>query len=150
MSDRAVAWVLVASQFVLIAAVVLAPGEHWVVSTWMQVCAAGAIAVAALLGVWAARWLGKGLTPLPLPNGRTDLVVHGPYRWVRHPIYTAVLIGTAGVALRSGTWWSVAAAGGLAALFMVKARWEELHLDAAFPGYAAYHSRTGRFVPGVG
>jgi protein-S-isoprenylcysteine O-methyltransferase Ste14 len=108
------------------------------------------IFAALILGLWAARWLGKGLTPLPLPNGRVDLVTAGPYRWVRHPMYTAVMSGMGGVALTSGSWWSAGAWLALVVLFAFKARWEEHHLAASFPGYGDYQTRTGRFIPKVG
>jgi protein-S-isoprenylcysteine O-methyltransferase Ste14 len=146
-AHRTTAWLLVTAQFVLIGAVVLGPGEHWAVSTMLRLASWVLVAIAGALGVWAARWLGKGLTPLPLPNGQTDLVTSGPYRWVRHPMYSAVIIGMSGIALRSGSWWSAAAWLGLVALLAFKSRWEEGHLVAAFSGYAEYRKRTGRFVP---
>ena len=147
MTPRAIAWLFVAAQFVLIGAVVVLPGDHWEVSAIHQSIAAVLVAFAVVLGLWAARWLGKGLTPLPLPNGQVGLVTAGPYRWVRHPMYTAVIVGMGGVALRSGSWWSASAWAGLVALLSFKSRWEEHHLIAAFPGYPEYRARTGRFVP---
>ncbi len=150
MSHRTTAWLLVAAQFFLIGVVALLPGGHWQATAIHQAFAAVLVGFAVVLGLWAARWLGKGLTPLPLPNGQVDLVVHGPYRWVRHPMYTAVIIGMGGIALRSGSWWSVGAWAALVALFAFKSRWEERHLESAFPGYAEYRTRTGRFLPGIG
>src|SRR5476651_2191042 len=47
--------------------------------------------------VWAARNLGSALTPLPLPNG-AGLAARGAYRWVRHPIYTGVILACLGAA----------------------------------------------------
>lgn len=109
------------------------------------------IGAALILGIWGSLHLGRGAdTPLPLPNGATELVTRGPYRWIRHPLYTAVIIGTAGIALRSRTPVVIAAAIGLAAFLAAKARWEERHLRTAFAGYADYAGKTGRFVPGVG
>jgi len=149
--DRTIAYALVAAQAGLIAGVLLMPERHdWPlpgaarIAVWIVFGAAGA------LGLWAAKWLGRGLTALPLPNGRTDLVVRGPYRWVRHPIYTAVMAGTAGVVGSTRSWPAAAVGAGLVVLFGFKARWEERHLAVAFPGYTDYGRRTGRFVPGVG
>lgn len=135
------------AQFVLIGAVALLPGHHWEVTARHLGIAIATIAIALVLGLWAARWLGKGLTPLPLPNGRVDLVTSGPYRWMRHPMYAAVILGMAGVAVRSGSWWSAAAWFGLVILLTIKSRWEERHLEAEFPGYPDYRRRTGRFLP---
>lgn len=150
MNARITAWLLVAAQFMLIGAVALLPGDHWHVTTAHDVVAVGLILAALLLGLWAARWLGRGLTPLPLPNGRVELVTAGPYRWVRHPMYSAVMLGMGGVALASGSWWSAASWIGLVALLSFKSRWEERHLARAFPGYGEYREQTGRFVPRVG
>ena len=147
MSTRLTAWLLVILQFALIGAVALAPGEHWERSWWHVVVAAGLVLGAVLLGAWAARWLGKGLTPLPLPNGRVDLITSGPYGRVRHPMYTAVILGMAGVVVISGTWWSAAAWAALVALLTLKSRWEETQLAAFFSNYHEYRERTGRFVP---
>ena len=119
---RTTAWLLVIAQFVLLTAVVLGPGKHWSVSTTLRLMSWVLVAIAGALGLWAARWLGKGLTPLPLPNGQTDLVTSGPYRWVRHPMYSAVILGMGGIALRSGSWWSAGAWLGLVALLTFKSR----------------------------
>ncbi|HEX5631494.1 MAG TPA: isoprenylcysteine carboxylmethyltransferase family protein, partial [Acidimicrobiia bacterium] len=149
MPSRLTAWLLVAAQFVLIGAVALAPGDHWERSSWHVAIGAVLVLGAVLIGVWAARWLGKGLTPLPLPNGRVDLITSGPYRRVRHPMYTAVILGMAGVTVISRTWWSVAAWIGLVALLTLKSIWEEKQLAAFFSNYEEYRERTGRFLPRV-
>jgi protein-S-isoprenylcysteine O-methyltransferase Ste14 len=150
-ADRITAWILVAIQGTLIAAIVLLPRHHaWseqVVVTWFIW---SAIVVALLLGSWGAINLGRGLTPLPLPNGAVELVTHGPYRWIRHPIYTAVILGMSGVAIRSRTPIVIAVAAVLSLFLAAKARWEEKHLRSTFPGYSDYERRVGRFIPGVG
>jgi protein-S-isoprenylcysteine O-methyltransferase Ste14 len=74
------------------------------------------------------------------------LVTHGPYRWVRHPMYLAVMLAmaafcVAGDALQWGMW--AALLGVLAA----KARLEERGLVVAHPGYAGYRARTRAILP---
>ena len=132
----------------LLAVMVLAPrGVHW--SLAPVVNAAGRImeVLGVMVGLWAASVLGAGLTASPLPNGRVGLVSRGPYRWVRHPMYTAVMVFMAGVAVLSGSWPVPSALVILVALFNVKARWEEARLAEAFPGYADYRAVTNRFMP---
>ena len=149
MATRVTAWLFVIAQFALIGAVAVAPGAHWQVSWWHVAIGAVLVGGAIALGVWAARWLGRGLTPLPLPNGRVDLITAGPYRRVRHPMYTAVMVGMGGVAVVSGTWWAVVAWIGLILLLTAKSYWEEKQLAAFFTNYGEYRERTGRFFPGV-
>ncbi|MGZ5299911.1 MAG: methyltransferase family protein [Actinomycetota bacterium] len=148
MSRKVVAWSFVAAQAVLLVAIVATPrGDDWARTRSLEAVATAAVAVGLVLGLWAALKLGRGLTPSPLPNGAVDLVTRGPYRWVRHPMYTAVMLIAAGVAIRSGSFLVVAEAVALAVLFNVKARWEERRLIESFPGYPGYRKATGRFVP---
>ena len=117
--------------------------------------AEGSVALAALLlvasvavGLWAlsANRLGNfNVRPEPRAGGR--LVEAGPYRWIRHPMYTAVILfGAACVAARQFSWaWLALAA--LVAVLVVKARVEERLMLQAHPGYAAYRARTRRFLP---
>jgi len=150
-ADRITAWTLVGIQAVLIVGIVIVPERaDWPLPSAAHVGAWVVVGVAVVVALWGMKWLGRGLTASPLPNGRTDLVVHGPYRWVRHPIYTAVMLGGAGVAYLARSWVAAACAGGLILLFVVKARWEERRLIVTFPDYLRYAASTGRFVPGVG
>lgn len=145
---RRIAWTLVAIQAVLLAVMVLAPrGVHWPVAPVVNAAGRSMEVLGVMVGLWAASVLGAGLTASPLPNGRIGLVSRGPYRWMRHPMYTAVMMFMAGVAILSGSWLVPAALVMLIALFNVKARWEEQRLAEAFPGYADYRAATNRFMP---
>jgi len=102
------------------------------------------LAVVGALGfVWAARSLGKSLTPYPRPRESAELVVSGPYRYVRHPIYVAGFLFFLGVGLTSSLPATLGALG-LGALWRRKAAVEEAHLVARFPEYADYRSRVRR------
>ncbi|MDN4473503.1 1-acyl-sn-glycerol-3-phosphate acyltransferase [Demequina zhanjiangensis] len=93
--------------------------------------------------------LGRALTPLPTPNG-TGLVAKGLYRWARHPLYTAVVMICAGVAVARGevvVWGFVVL---LALFFEFKTRLEESYLLRTYDGYADYAARTGKFLPWLG
>jgi protein-S-isoprenylcysteine O-methyltransferase Ste14 len=99
-----------------------------------------------LLAFWSAWTLGRSFSLLP--QART-LVTHGPYRFVRHPIYLGGLLITLGeVWLR----WSPAVVL-LNVLFVaaqvVRLRYEEELLARAFPEYAAYRARTSCILPGI-
>jgi len=112
---------------------------------------AGAVlfALGAIVGVWGVRSLGRSRTPNPTPKADAELVQTGIYRWLRHPLYSSVMLASLGWAL---LWQSAAAlAAGLVlcVFFDAKARLEERLLLAKFPDYAAYRERTWRFVPWV-
>lgn len=111
--------------------------------------AAGAVlfALGAVVGVWGVRSLGKHRTPNPTPKADAELVQHGIYRWLRHPLYSSVMLASLGWAL---LWQSAAAMVAtvvLCVFFDAKARLEERLLLAKFPEYAAYREGTWRFVP---
>jgi protein-S-isoprenylcysteine O-methyltransferase Ste14 len=143
-----IAWSFVAGQFALIALMVFAPRDDgFAVPTALGVVGLALLAAGVVLGLWSAVHLGNGLTPSPLPNGAVSLVVSGPYRWMRHPIYVAVMLFMGGVSIRSGSLRVVAAFVALVVLFNVKARWEEARLVETFEGYRAYAGSTPRFLP---
>jgi protein-S-isoprenylcysteine O-methyltransferase Ste14 len=150
MRDRRTSWLLVAGQFVLLGLIVLAPGGHtWTVPVVVARAAQGAEAVGILLVVVAATSLGRGLTAAPLPNAHAVLRTGGLYRFVRHPIYTGLLLFALARSLDSGSPLTASACLLLVVLINAKARWEERHLAERFPGYRAYCARTPRFVPGL-
>lgn len=114
------------------------------VATWLLWLASGA------LGIWtlSVNRLGNfNIHPEPRCDGR--LVQDGPYRWVRHPMYSSVLLLAAGcsVWLASATGWVLFAA--LFAVLVGKASLEEQWLLQRYPDYADYRQRTKRFIPGA-
>jgi protein-S-isoprenylcysteine O-methyltransferase Ste14 len=109
-------------------------------------------ALLATLSVALAAWtlmhnrLGNfRIHPAPKVEGR--LITSGPYRLVRHPMYTAVLLGGAALAEASepvGAWLVWLA---LVGVLWVKASLEETWLIEHYPPYAAYCSTSKRFIP---
>lgn len=149
--SRLLGWVLVGIQFALFCAVAAGALATGVGPSLPRSTIAGLTltALGAIVLLAAARHLGAALTPNPVPN-RAGLVAHGLYRWVRHPIYTGVLLACLGVAVAAGTVLAYAAVVALLVLFEVKTRLEERWLTRTYPGYAEYAAVTGKFVPGLG
>jgi protein-S-isoprenylcysteine O-methyltransferase Ste14 len=80
-----------------------------------------------------------------------ELIVAGPYRWVRHPIYTGVLLMFAGTALAVGEWRAVLAVALAAGAFWRKLRLEEAVMRRQFgEAYARYAARVPAIIPFVG
>lgn len=85
----------------------------------------------------------------PDPSGHTQLVTWGPYRWVRHPMYAAILLVVGPAWLGIPPDWRLVGFGSLAAVLVTKLRHEERLLAGHFDGYAAYCRTSRRLVPGV-
>ena len=107
------------------------------------------VLVGAVFGVAGVRVLGRNRTIFPKPRSDSALIQHGIYRFVRHPLYTAVMALSAGWGLLWSSWAAVAVAAALAALLYFKALREERWLREQFPDYAGYARRVRRFVPGL-
>ena len=110
---------------------------------------AGLLAAAGLaLAVWALWAYPPGsfnIRPTPRTDGQ--VVQRGPYRWIRHPMYTSIaLCGLACACAVQQLWvWLALAAMGL--VLLTKALLEERWMTEQHPDYADYQARTKRFVP---
>lgn len=91
--------------------------------------------------------LGKNLSPLPYPKEQAPLRETGPYRLVRHPIYSGGIFMAFGWGLWVHGWLTVGYAVLLFVFLDIKARREERWLIQKFPGYGAYRKRVRRLVP---
>lgn len=141
--------VFVLGQLVLFAVLGLAPVwvPEWDVPAAVTV-AGGVVLLVGLAGsAVALHGLGDALTPVPEPRPDAALVTTGPYRWVRHPVYTGVLTTAVGWALLFPSWWTCLATGALVGWLSAKSRYEESLLRETYPDYAAYAARTPRFLP---
>jgi protein-S-isoprenylcysteine O-methyltransferase Ste14 len=99
---------------------------------------------------WMFRHLGLNVTSTSMPRANATLVTSGPYRWVRHPMYTAALILAAGAAMLTAN--LVVMIGGVLmfALLAARSRVEEQRLIEKFgEAYRRYQQGTGRFFPRV-
>jgi len=78
------------------------------------------------------------------------VISSGPYAFVRHPMYSGIVLFFVGVPLLLGSWWGVAIAPVFAVLFAIRARIEERALVEGLPDYADYAARVRyRLVPGL-
>lgn len=110
---------------------------------------AGAVMMVAglALAVWGGLAHGSRLQALPYPREGGTLLEAGPYRIVRHPMYSGAIYVAFGWALWRQGWLTLAYAGLLLILLDAKARREEQWLAAKFPSYGEYRRRVRRFVP---
>ena len=110
-----------------------------------------AVTVAGLsIAIWARRVLGRNWSGEITIKVEHELIRTGPYKRLRHPIYTGILIMYVGTAVVTGTW--LALAGLAIALFAYwrKIRLEEANLRIAFgPEYDAYRRESWALAPGL-
>jgi protein-S-isoprenylcysteine O-methyltransferase Ste14 len=118
------------------------PGGHLMSAVGVILIAGGAA-----LAIAGARKHGPGLTALPYPREGGTVLFTGPYRIVRHPIYSGAVFVAFGWAFVSHGWLTLVYAALLFLLFDVKARREERWLVEKFPSYAAYRRRVRKLVP---
>ncbi len=146
--DTALAWLFVIVQLGLLMLIAALPaGDDWSVSARLDDLGRALEVIGAaglLLGIVN---LGRSATPLPTPIEHGVLKVRGLYRWVRHPIYAAIIVLVIGVSIRSASVAVATASLALIAWFVLKARWEEQHLRRRYSDYDSYAARTPRFVP---
>ncbi|HUN45891.1 MAG TPA: isoprenylcysteine carboxylmethyltransferase family protein [Stellaceae bacterium] len=100
--------------------------------------------------VWARRHLaGYWSGTVTLKEGH-ELIRSGPYGWVRHPIYSGVLLALAGTVLALDEWRGIVALALMAGSFWRKILIEESWLSSAFPEqYPRYRDEVAALVPGV-
>ena len=115
---------------------------------WLRWTGAVTGAAAAALLVWTFHSLGHNLTDTVVTRRDARLVTQGPYRWVRHPFYTAFATAVTANSLITANGF-LAVTGGVAFLLIVaRTSIEERNLVERFgPDYEAYMRRTGRFLP---
>ena len=116
------------------------PGSEWT----------GVVLTAAGIGIalWARWHLGANWSGVVTLKEGHELIRTGPYRSVRHPIYTGILLGLLGTAITFGQVRALLAVVIAWLSFYVKARREESFLHQEFgPGFAEHKQHTGMFLP---
>jgi protein-S-isoprenylcysteine O-methyltransferase Ste14 len=115
---------------------------------WLRWTGVGFALIAGLLLVWMFRTLGRNLTDTVVTRKQHTLVTTGPYRWVRHPFYTAAALLVLANSLAAANWFFFVAGCLMFLLLVIRTRKEEENLIARFgDDYRKYMQRTGRFVP---
>jgi protein-S-isoprenylcysteine O-methyltransferase Ste14 len=126
------------------------PGESaWAFPYAPLVSAAGVLLLlmGGLLAMAGMFKLGPNLTPLPYPKDETTLLQTGPYRIVRHPIYSGAILMAFGWAFWVQGWLTIVYAMILLLFFDIKARREEQWLKEKLSGYSSYQKRVRKLIP---
>lgn len=102
------------------------------------------------LACWSRYLLGRNWSSVVQIKQDHELIEAGPYRYIRHPIYTGILLAFIGTALKVGDVRGIFAVLIVFISFWRKLRMEERMLGETFgEAYAAYRLRTKALIPGV-
>jgi len=103
-----------------------------------------------ILAIWARRYLGRNWSGEITIKVDHELIRSGPYRRLRHPIYTGLLAMYLGLALLTGEWLAVIGLTLAVIAYWRKIRLEEANLGTAFGGqYDEYRRTSWALVPGI-
>ena len=103
-----------------------------------------------ILRQWAVWVLGRFFTVVVRVDEEQQTVDRGPFRWVRHPSYTGLLLTFVGIGLAIGNWLSLTALVILPTIgLLIRIRVEERALLSSLGGYRDYAQGRARLIPGV-
>jgi protein-S-isoprenylcysteine O-methyltransferase Ste14 len=116
---------------------------------WLRTLGALLALISLLLFIWVHRNLGGYFTVNLKVYREHKLVDTGPYRWVRHPMYTAFYLLHIAAFLMTANWFiGITWMAGLTVIVLVRIwREEKMMLQIFGEDYRAYMNRTGRFWP---
>ena len=102
------------------------------------------------IAFWARHTLGRNWSGRVTIKEDHELVTAGPYRWVRHPIYTGALLIVTGSALALGRFGGLLSIAIMTTIFLHKIRMEERMLSEYFGNqYEEYRRRTDALIPSL-
>ena len=97
--------------------------------------------------VWARWYLGTNWSSVVTLKDDHALVRTGPYKYVRHPIYSGLLLAVCGSAAVTGEWRGILALGLTIFAILYKSRVEEARMRETFSEYDAYCRETATLIP---
>jgi protein-S-isoprenylcysteine O-methyltransferase Ste14 len=106
-------------------------------------------AAAVLLFIWARITFGRRSFHLAANPTEGGLVTWGPYRLIRHPIYTALCLFTLAGVLAHWSWRAGLSEGLILGCALIRIFCEEALVTARYPEYGPYAARTWRMIPHV-
>jgi protein-S-isoprenylcysteine O-methyltransferase Ste14 len=115
---------------------------------WVTAFAVGMTSAGLLFAIWARVHLGGNWSGTVTMKVGHELIRSGPYRWVRHPIYSGIFLAVLGMSVERRQLRSIVALALIYAGFFRKIRKEEQFMNTLFgAGYSEYRRTTGALIP---
>ena len=143
-------YLFVGLQFILFVFYVLNFDIHVVeIPKYLRMIGLTVTVIGGLILIISLLQLSKNLSPFPTPKSNSQLIQTGLYKYIRHPIYTGILISFIGYSFYSESLYKLAITFILLVLFIFKSKYEENKLSEKFSEYSSYKEKTGRFLPRI-
>jgi len=122
--------------------------DHSVISDpWLQGIGTALFFIGLALAIWARVYIGRNWGMPMSQKADPELVTNGPYRRVRHPIYSGIILAMAGTAIAVSLYWLIAVVL-FGAYFIYSATVEERNMGERFPDtYPDYKRSTKMLIP---
>jgi protein-S-isoprenylcysteine O-methyltransferase Ste14 len=125
--------------------------SHFDLPEWARWVGVGMGVLADVMAYWVFSHLGNNVTPTVATRSLATLVTSGPYRWIRHPLYTMGMMAYLGFALLAENWFIALMAVVSFIVLAIRVPREEAKLVEKFgDAYRNYIKITGRFLPRLG
>ncbi len=114
---------------------------------WLQGAGLAVFLLGLALAIWARVYLGRNWGMPMSQKADPELVTTGPYRSIRHPIYSGIILGMIGTAIAISFYWLIAVVV-IGAYFLYSAIVEERLMGRLFPdSYPEYKRSSKMLVP---
>jgi protein-S-isoprenylcysteine O-methyltransferase Ste14 len=141
----------VIAQFGLLGALVMLPVDSAVTApSWFRPLSLALMVTAFTVLLLAAVALRPALTASPIPRTNAPLIRTGIYKYIRHPMYSAVILIGGAIMLGNPTLLTIIVWVALIIVLLNKAHFEDALLLAKHPAAKQYQVTTGAFVPKLG
>lgn len=142
---------LVAAQIILIVLILSPVGQLWSGSDFrIMLISVMLLLLAVVLAMWALITMRiHNFSVMPEPKSGARLLSTGPYRFIRHPMYSAVILATAGACIAHQSVAKFVFFFALLVVLFLKIRREEGLLCKQFENYPSYRSETSALIPHI-
>ena len=149
MNDSSKDYLFVGLQMLLFCLFILPISNQQFVVTAIGQWIGGLLAgIGIIILLFALVQLWESLSPFPSPKTSNKLKTKGLYKFIRHPIYSGIILSFLGWSLVQGNYWKLMVTTILLLLFYFKSSYEEQRLINRYGDeYLNYKERTGRFFP---